>query len=56
MIVKQRLNQFSDPDFKDNLFIPDNEFENLLYEKLIPGFALKSNQKIGEKVVTRGLI
>ena len=49
IIIKQIWNQFYNHNFEDNLFTPDNDLENFLYEKLIPGFALKSSQKLGKR-------
>jgi hypothetical protein len=49
IVIKQRWNQFYNHNFEDNLFTPDNDLENFLYEKLIPGFALKSSQKLGKR-------
>ena len=31
------------------MFTPDNDLEKFLYEKLIPGFALKSSQRLGKR-------
>ena len=54
LIIKQRLDRFSNPNLKDNSLLSNNDdLKSLLYEKLTPGFALKS---LGEKVVVRDLI
>ena len=50
MVIKQRLVRFSNPNLKDNLLLSnDDDLKSLLYEKLTPGFALKSSQKFGKK-------
>ena len=50
LVIKQRLDQFTNFESIDiMLLLDDNDLKNLLYEKLIPGFALKSKQKFGKK-------
>jgi hypothetical protein len=50
LVIKQRLDQFTNFEPIDiTLLLDDNDLKNLLYEKLIPGFALKSKQKFGKK-------
>ena len=49
-MIKKRWDQFSLRDLNDNsVLLKDSDVKNLLYEKLTPGFALKSNQKFGKK-------
>src|SRR5437870_5325019 len=52
--IKKRLNQFCS-DSEDNSLSLNDNMKNLLDEKLKPGFALKSNQKYGRRMV-RSLI
>ena len=49
MIIKQRLDWFSNPNLRDNSLLLNDDLKSLLYEKLTPGFALKSSQKFGKK-------
>jgi hypothetical protein len=49
-VIKKRWDQFSLRDLNDNsVLLKDSDVKNLLYEKLTPGFSLKSNQKFGKK-------
>ena len=50
LVIKKRWDQFSLRDLNDNsVLLKDSDVKNLLYEKLTPGLALKSNQKLGKK-------
>ena len=50
LVIKQRLDRFTNFEpINITLLLDDNDLKNLLYEKLIPGFALKSKQKFGKK-------
>jgi hypothetical protein len=47
---KKRWDQYNICDLKDNsVLLKDNDVKFLLNEKLSPGFALKSNQKLGKR-------